>query len=176
MIEKFRAGALSRRGMLFGGVVFAGGYLLGAPQVSFADAAAGGAQFSSFMRLSRLLIDHQLDAGVGARIHATALKERKNLPALVDSLIGVAAGKQARIVEDFFADVPAGESRDLALWIIFAWYTGASSAKPNATVFAFEQALTYQTTKDMVTIPSYGISGPNRWGKVNLPLAQMPVF
>jgi hypothetical protein len=43
-------------------------------------------------------------------------------------------------------------------------------------VFTFEQALTFQTTADVVAIPSYGITGPNQWSQVTVPLSPVPAF
>lgn len=173
---------VSRRTVLFGGAALLGSYLAGTSLPSFALAAsaqkpaADDAQLTRFMRLSNLLVNHRLDPRVGARILQTAAADHADLPALTDALIGIAERKQATIVEDFFDDIPDGKAKDLAHWIIFAWYSGVSSAKPNARVFTFEQALTFQTTIDVVTIPSYGISGPNQWRQVTVPLSPLPRF
>jgi hypothetical protein len=168
--------AMSRRGMLLGAAaLFAGGMVASlCPTISLA-AVDGGVQ-GKFMQLSNLLIDHQLNPDVGARIAESAAGQYKNLPTMLESIIAIAEGKQAAAVEDFFGDIPDGELKDFAHWVIFAWYSGCSSEKRDATVFTFEEALTFQTTKDVVTIPSYGISGPNRWSRPSLPLGVVPQF
>lgn len=167
---------VSRRTVLFGGAALLGSYFAGANLPSFALSAADTAQLTRFMQLSKLLVNHGLDPRVGARILKTAAADHADLPALTDSLIAIAESKQATIVEDFFGDIPDGKAKDLAYWIIFAWYAGVSSAKANATLFTFEQALTFQTTIDVVTIPSYGSSGPNQWRQVTVPLSPLPRF
>jgi len=131
---------------------------------------------AQFMRLSSLLINHQLDTGVGARITAFAMTAPPDLPKMMDGIIAIAQEKHAASVEDFFGDIPEGPLQDLAHWIISAWYSGFSSAKHDAEVFTYELALTYQVTKDVTQIPSYGLSGPNAWTRPNAALADMPHF
>lgn len=128
------------------------------------------------MQVSALLVNHRLDARVGARMAAAAAEKYPQYAEMMTSIIGIAKTKQARDVEDFFADIPDGPLREFAHWIIFAWYTGCSSPKKDAQVFAYETALTYQTTADAVAIPSYGFSGPNQWGRPIVPLTPMPSF
>lgn len=166
----------SRRSLLLGGAGLVGGYLVASPLQGLALPAGNNEGLVQFMRLSRLLINHQLDEQVGARIHRFAAKEYSELQTLVSGLIATAEAKQAQVIEDFFGDIPEGPAKELAHWIIFAWYTGGSSAKPNAQVFTFEQALTYQTTRDVVAIPSYGLSGPNLWSNVTVALSPLPKF
>lgn len=167
---------VSRRNVLLGGAAVLGGYLVASPVTTFAVSVGEQAQAARFMQLSQLLVNHQLDPQVGALIARFAAKKHADLDALADSIIGAAAQKQAKTVDDFFDDIPAGPAKDLAHWIIFAWYTGCSSAKPDAEVFTFEQALTFQTTADVVAIPSYGLTGPNQWSQVTVPLSPVPAF
>jgi len=170
----FAPSAARRRLLLGGAALF--GTMTCTPVYTFAAPPAADPQLARFMRLSNLLINHQLDVRVGARILATAAQERPDLQALSDSIIAIAEAKQATAVEDFFEDIPKGPAQDLAYWIIFAWYTGVSSAKRDAKLFTFEQALTYKTTADVVAIPSYGFTGPNMWRQVTVPLSPMPRF
>ncbi len=129
------------------------------------------------MRLSGLLINHHLDPGVGHRIAEAAAAQYGDLPAMMDGIIAIAEKRQVAAVEDFFGDIPDGAMKEFAHWVIFAWYSGCSSEKRDAKVFAYEQALTFMTTSDIVTIPSFGFSGPNKWTRPNLPLsAPMPSF
>ena len=166
----------TRRRVLLGSVAIVGSYFAGTSLPSFALPAADDAHLTRFMRLSRLLVNHQLDPKVGARILKTAAKERADWKELTDAIIAIAEQKQAKAVEDFYGDIPEGKAKDLAKWVIFAWYTGVSSPKANAVLFTYEQALTFQTTLDVVTIPSYGLTGPNQWRQVTVPLSAMPRF
>jgi hypothetical protein len=128
------------------------------------------------MRLSTLLINHQIRPEIGARIAEAAADRYKDLPGMLDLIIAIAERKHAAVAEDFFADIPDGNLKDFAHWVISAWYSGCSSEKADAMVFTYEEALTFKTTSDVVTIPSYCFSGPNRWSQTTAPLANMPKF
>jgi hypothetical protein len=96
--------------------------------------------------------------------------------AQVAALIEIARRNHAKIVEEFFSDIPIGPLKDTALHIISAWYLGVIVDEPDAEVFAYELALMYQPTLDVMTIPTYAISGPNGWTSESPPLNPMPKF
>jgi fructose 5-dehydrogenase small subunit len=168
--------SLTRRKLVAGGALFAGGVLL-SPQVS---AQSSGVTVSTappnFMEVSSLLIDHNLDAEVGTRMAVAMLRMHPEMERDIGAIIEIAKRKNARIVEDFFADIPEGRLKDTALAIISAWYTGVVDNSPDAEVFAFEMALMYQPTHDVMTIPTYAISGPNGWNAEAPALGEMPTF
>ncbi|SFB27603.1 Membrane bound FAD containing D-sorbitol dehydrogenase [Rhizobium sp. NFR07] len=168
---------MSRRGLLLGSAMVLGAGMAASLCPTISLAAVDNGVAARFMELSNLLINHQLSPAVGARIAETATSQYQNLSQMLDAIIAIAEKKQGTQVEDFFADIPDGELKDFAHWVIFAWYSGCSSEKRDATVFTYEEALTFKTTSDILTIPSYGISGPNQWTRPNLPLsAPMPTF
>jgi fructose 5-dehydrogenase small subunit len=175
--EKLAPGqTLSRRDALVGGVtMFAGGLVASAP-TSLALASIEPSTHSRFMRMSRLLINHHLRPDIGARIAAAAADRYKDLPGMLDVIIAVAERKHAAVVEDFFDDIPDGNLKGFAHWVISAWYSGCSSEKADATVFTYEDALTFKTTADVVATPSYCFSGSNGWSQTIVPLANMPKF
>jgi fructose 5-dehydrogenase small subunit len=174
--EPQQASSMTRRNAMVAGVtVFAGG-LVGPARTNFALAAIQPDTQSRFMRMSGLLINHQLHQDVGARIVETAVNQYTDVPDMIDAIITIAERKQATAVEDFFADIPDGKSKDFAHWVISAWYSGCSSEKANATVFAYEEALTFKTASDVVPIPSYGSCEPNGWSQITVPLTNMPTF
>ena len=167
---------MSRREALIGGVsIFAAGTAVSAP-TSLALAAIEQTTHSRFMRMSTLLINHQLRPDIGARIATAAADRYKDLPRILDSIIAIADRKHAAVVEDFFGDIPDSNLKDFAYWVILAWYSGCSSEKADATVFTYEDALTFQTTADVAAIPSYCFSGSNGWSQTTVPLANMPKF
>lgn len=166
---------LSRRQVLFAGLVMAAGTALTSALPAFALPASNGS-FANFMALSRLLVNHQLDEGVGLRMMAQLEQEQPALASAVSQILAIATAHNATIVEEFFPAIPEGKLKALAHTIIFGWYTGCLSSKRGVKAFAFEQALTYHTTLDVITIPSYGISGPNNWSRPNAPVAAMPRF
>ncbi|WP_245432566.1 MULTISPECIES: sorbitol dehydrogenase family protein [unclassified Rhizobium] len=168
--------SLTRRKLMVGGALFVGGVLL-SPEVSAQTLGAAAPEVStSFMEVSSLLIDHHLDAQIGSRMAAAMLRLHPTLAQDIGAIIEIAKKKNARIVEDFFADIPEGNLKDTALAIISAWYTGVVENSSTAEVFAFETALMYQPTHDVMTIPTYAISGPNGWNAQAPPLGNMPAF
>ena len=174
--EPVQKPTMSRRAALVGSVtVFVGGITASTP-TSLASAAIEPSTHSRFMRLSTLLINHQIRPEIGARIAEAAADRYKDLPGMLDLIIAIAERKHAAVAEDFFADIPDGNLKDFAHWVISAWYSGCSSEKADAMVFTYEEALTFKTTSDVVTIPSYCFSGPNRWSQTTAPLANMPKF
>jgi hypothetical protein len=159
-------------------------FLLGSMTLSAAWAGWGGmpawgvapAPAAQFMQLSSLLVNHRLDAAIGARIAAAAATMYPQAADMTGKIVAIAQASNAHAVEDFFDAIPAGPLQDFAHWIVFAWYTGCASAQKDAQVFSYEGALTYQTTADAVAIPSYGFSGPNLWQRPIVPLSPMPAF
>ncbi|ARJ42388.1 hypothetical protein B1H58_10395 [Pantoea alhagi] len=166
---------LSRRQILLSGaVVMAGGLLTSVlPRFAFAESSL---HFIPFMQISRLLVNHELDDAVGQRMLAQLEAEQPDLAKNLNQLLAIARAHQAKVVEDFFPAIPAGPVQDLARRIIFGWYTGSLEPTRTAKSFAFEQALTWRTTQDTITIPSYGISGPNNWQRTNTPILPVPQF
>ena len=84
---------MSRREALIGGVsIFAAGTAVSAP-TSLALAAIEQTTHSRFMSMSTLLINHQLNQDVGARIAATAAGRHRDLPGMTDAIIAIAERK-----------------------------------------------------------------------------------
>ena len=167
---------LARRDIVFGGVVLVGGLATGLVPTTSALAAWSDEASARFMEISSLLIQHRLDQEVGKRLGAAMGALNSQLSDQVAELLAIAKNKNAKIVEDFFPDVPEGPLKETAHSIISAWYLGVVTDAPDAEVFAFETALMYQPTRDVMTIPSYAISGPNGWSADAPPLENMPDF
>lgn len=169
---------LSRRQVLIGGGALLSGTAISAsiPAWALQPDATSAQVPTRFMRLSHLLIAHRLDVTVGSRLAAAMHSANPQLPGLVDQLIAIAKKNKAAVVEDFFPDIPEGKLKQLALDIISAWYKGVLVDVAGAEVFAYELALMYQPTIDVMTIPTYAISGPNQWNAEAPPLDEMPEF
>ncbi|MGA2397365.1 MAG: sugar dehydrogenase complex small subunit [Steroidobacteraceae bacterium] len=168
--------SLFRRKIIVGGGLLLGGLAAGT-RMPVATGDSATADFASqFMQLSSLLIPHQLDRDVGLRLAAALRTKDVEFGAHVAALLDIAKKKNARIVEEFFSDVPDGPLKDTALLIISAWHLGVTVDAPGAEVFAYELALMYQPTIDVMTIPTYAISGPNGWTSEAPPLDSMPTF
>ena len=177
MLDRYRddsptAFTLSRRYVLIGGLFVGGTAALATVPAIAAPTPLSDQSAAQFMEMSLLLVPHRLNAEVGKRMGAL----NPLLPQQIDGLLSIARQKNARIVEDFFDDVPDGPLKETALAIISAWYLGVVTDAPDAEVFAYEYALMYQPTRDVMTIPSYAISGPNGWSAEAPPLSHMPKF
>jgi fructose 5-dehydrogenase small subunit len=168
--------SLFRRKTLIGGGLLLGGFAA-APRIPAAIEAPATADFDNhFIQLSALLIPHHLDRDVGLRLAAALRAKDPAFTANVSALLDIARKRNAKIVEDFFPDVPGGPLKDTALLIISAWYLGVIVDEPGTEVFSYELALMYQPTLDVMTIPTYAISGPNEWTSEAPPLNSMPRF
>ena len=169
--------SFARRELLLGGLSLVGG-LAAVPTLQAIATPATWSQESAarFMEISSRLIPHRLHEEVGKRIGATMSTLNPLLSEQVAGLLAIVKNKNARIVEDFFPDVPEGPLKETALAIISAWYLGVITDAPDAEVFAYEYALMYGPTRDVMTIPSYAISGPNGWTADAPPLDSMPEF
>jgi hypothetical protein len=182
MIDRYRddcpsAYSLARRELLARGVFVIGGLaVLSALPALSAPASWPNESSAQFMEISSLLIPHKLNDEIGKRIGAAMSALNPSLSEHVTELLAIARKKNARIVEDFFPDVSVGPLKETALSIISAWYLGVVTDTPDAEVFAFEHALMYQPTSDVMTIPSYAISGPNGWTADAPPLESIPEF
>ena len=138
--------------------------------------ASAGLPAQKFMEVSSLLIDHKLDSDVGARMATAMGSIHPGIEQDIDQILVIARKNNAKIVEDFFPDLPEGKLKDTALAIISAWYSGVISEALGSEVYAYELALMYQPTSNVMTIPSYAISGPNAWDASAAPLEDMPEF
>jgi fructose 5-dehydrogenase small subunit len=168
--------SLCRRKMIIGGGLLLGGIVAGTRIPAAPEDSATTDFADQFMQLSSLLIPHQLDRDVGLRLTAALRAKDPEFTAHITALLDIAKKKSARIVEEFFSDVPDGPLKDTALLIISAWYLGVIVDAPGAEVFSYELALMYQPTIDVMTIPTYAISGPNGWTSEAPPLNSMPIF
>jgi hypothetical protein len=168
--------SLCRRKILIGSGVLLGGFAAATNIPALAVEVSIAAFPSQFMEISSLLIPHQLDRDVGLRLAAALSMKDPEFAAHVANLLDIARQKHATIVEEFFPDVPDGPLKDAARLIISAWYLGVIVDAPDAEVFAYELALMYQPTIDVMTVPSYAIAGPNGWGSAAPPLERMPKF
>jgi hypothetical protein len=167
---------LARRQVLVGGLFIGGLAALPTLPVIAAPTSWSDQSAARFMEISLLLVPHRLNEEIGKRMGAAMATLNPSLSQQIEALLSIAREKNARIVEDFFADVPDGPLKQTALSIISAWYLGVITDAPDAEVFAYEYALMYQPTRDVMTIPSYAISGPNGWSAEAPPLSNMPEF
>jgi fructose 5-dehydrogenase small subunit len=171
-----------RRTLLKAGATALGVAVLGASMQKVVVPTAGAVETATavridkFMAASRCLIQHGLSSDVGARMVGILYAKIPTLDADLDAIISTAREKNSKVVEDFFDALPDGHVKDSAHQIIFGWYAGVVDESPTAEVFAYEEALMYQPTKDAVALPTYSFNGPNHWTDVDPPLSAMPEF
>jgi hypothetical protein len=77
---------ISRRDTLVGGVAVLAGGAITSACTSLALAAIEPSTQDRFMRMSKLLINHQLSPDVGARIVDMAVGQYKDLPGMLDAI------------------------------------------------------------------------------------------
>jgi len=174
-------GPTSRRRLLKAGVCALAVIPLHASMLSMANVAvargpSAAVSAEKFMTASRLLVQHRLSPGIGARMAGILSARVATLDTDLDAIIAIAKQKQAKAVEDFFEALPDGHVKETAHQIIFGWYAGVVDDSPNAEVFAYEEALMYQPTRDAIPIPTYSLDGPDDWTNIDPPLAAMPEF
>ena len=179
--DVFHTGLISRRTLVKAGASAVGLMVFGVPpqptaQAASEVAAAAALNGDKFMTASNFLIQHRLSPGVGARMVAILHTKIPTLDEDLDAIIRTAKDKNARVVEDFFDTLPDGHVKDTAHQIIFGWYAGVTDESATAEVFAYEEALMYQPTKDAVALPTYSFNGPDHWTNVDPPLSAMPEF
>ena len=145
-------------------------------QAAGAVAKATAVNADKFMAASKCLIQHGLSSEVGARMAGILYAKIPTLDADLDAILFTAREKNSKVVEDFFDALPDGQVKDSAHQIIFSWYAGVVDESPDAEVFAYEEALMYQPTKDAVALPTYSLNGPDHWTDVDPPLSAMPAF
>ena len=172
---------ISRRTVLKASATALGVAVLGASMQKVVQAAGGVAKATAvnadkFMAASKCLIQHELSPEVGARMAGILYAKIPTLDADLDAVIFTATEKKSKAVEDFFDALPDGHVKDTAHQIIFGWYAGVVDESADAEVFAYEQALMYQSTKDAVALPTYSLNGPDHWTDVDPPLSAMPAF
>jgi len=172
---------ISRRSLLKASATALGVAVLGASMQKMVRAAgevakATAVSVDKFMAASKCLIQHELSPDVGARMAGILYAKIPTLDAALDAIIFTAREKKSKVVEDFFDALPDGHVKDTAHQIIFGWYAGVVDESPTAEVFAYEQALMYQPTKDAVALPTYSFNGPDHWTDVDPPLSAMPEF
>ena len=121
--------SLSRRKILVGGALLLGEVA----RANYVSAAlpdgAGNDASTPFMEISQLLIEHRLDRDVGRRLAIAMAATNTAFSEQITELLVIAKGKNAKIVEDLFSDIPEGPLKECALAIISAWYMGVSSMR-----------------------------------------------
>lgn len=129
-----------------------------------------------FMLVSKLLVPHDLDPFVGHKIHNALSDSEEGFDNTVTALHDFIMKNAVVDVEHLMPALTDAALKNSALKIISAWYSGVVHGKSGDRVVAFEEALMFKVTNDVMTIPSYAKSAPNAWNATAVPLLNMPSF
>ena len=147
----------------------AAGLVTAAPGIVRAVAPASQVD-PAFVQLARFLTGRtDLDARIIARAYDALVT--------ADPSFATRSIALARAIGDaHLADVNAlamsplyanPSDRAVAIAIVSAFYLGQVGEASKARFIAFEKALMFEPTADMVPIPTYSRGGPGYWGKVS---------
>lgn len=129
-----------------------------------------------FMGISKLLVPHELDSFVGNKIYNALSDTEESFDNTVTELQDFIMKNDVVDVEHLIPALTDAALKNSALKIISAWYSGVVHGKSGDRVVAFEEALMFKVTNDVMTIPSYAKSAPNAWNANAVPLLNMPSF
>lgn len=153
------------------------------PAFALLPPPAGDAALTQFMTLSAWLTGRPaLDAALGQRYFAALSQRVPDLARQVAALSALLKERAAQGQQAFcdFVDASGAAHATLPRQILAAWYTGQVDVLPKpqsphdraappqngtATVVAYEVALMYQATGDVLAIPSYCRDVPGYWSQ-----------
>ena len=169
---------LQRRGLLLGMSSLSAFFCA---QSAYAVPLGGGALrpgsvHQKFMTASALLVPHKLNENIGIRTADAMIATVPDFTQHLEQLSSFIDDKKPADVEGLMVALPDAALKNAAQGIIEAWYTGAVQGASTISVISYEEALMFKVTSDVMTIPSYAISGPNGWTADAPPLSQLPIF
>ncbi|GBR54943.1 hypothetical protein AA106555_1871 [Neokomagataea thailandica NBRC 106555] len=129
------------------------------------------------MKLSRFVTGHDnLNLETGTALFAGLQALRQTARQDIATLNTRIAQSQASDIEAFEPQIANDPLHPFVLQIIKGWYAGVLESGTNAKVYAFGNALMYQSTRDNIVIPTYAHNGPNYWLAEPNPVDAMPKF
>jgi hypothetical protein len=156
------ASGLARREVL---ALIGAGAILGAG-LAPADAAEGDSTLTRFLDVSRLLTRRRaLDAVLARRIYEELGTKLPRFDYRIDAMRRFIDAEGIGDVEALMAALDR-EDRDLAALartVLAAWYTGVVGDGADARLVAYQNALMFDTVRDVVAVPSYCLAAPGAW-------------
>jgi hypothetical protein len=155
---------ISRRGFVLSSVALATLALV-KPQ-AFVFASDADFQSSAFMNVSRLISADALDLRTGQALY-DALSKQPDFDANLRALANLASVAGVT-VETLAAQLDATQQhalRETLDQIVSAWYLGIVDNK----TYAYQTALMYRPTADVLSPPSYTRAGPLSWATFTPP-------
>ncbi|WP_144631563.1 sugar dehydrogenase complex small subunit [Bordetella genomosp. 13] len=135
-----------------------------APASAPVGAAAATPEAAAFLRASRFLTSKEVSPMLAQRCHDALKKRIPDLDQVAAAINELVADRQLHHMDDYLA--LEGLDKDLdakAKDIVQALYLGVVGQDEKAELFAYEEALMYDPTRDVLVVPTYG-RGPNSWG------------
>ncbi|WP_354858915.1 sorbitol dehydrogenase family protein [Acetobacter fabarum] len=169
---------INRRGLLLGmsALATAASFVQSRGAAASAEQAHEPDGVLRFMLVSKLLVPHNLDPFVGHKIYNALSNAEEGFDNTVTALQDFIMKNAVVDVEHLMPALTDVALKNSALKIISAWYSGVVHGKSGDRVVAFEEALMFKVTNDVMTIPSYAKSAPNAWNATAVPLLNMPSF
>ncbi|MEJ5118868.1 MULTISPECIES: sugar dehydrogenase complex small subunit [Gluconobacter] len=169
---------IGRRGLLLGMSSLSALFCVQATRAATLSGGAlrSGVVHQKFMSVSSLLVPHKLNEAIGMRTADAMIATVPDFPQHLEQLASFIEAKKPADVEELMEALPEVSLKNAAQSIIESWYTGAVQGASTISVISYEEALMFKVTSDVMTIPSYAISGPNGWTADAPPLSQLPIF
>jgi len=160
---RFRRNLLSRSGSLIAGFALVSGGLTAVPALASTE-NNDAADFTAFIRLSRLLTGHNsLDIQLGERLYSAMCQQNAQFAGWVKQLSDYVQQNNIPDVETLDEKLKQQPLHEPMMAIVKAWYSGVIEPGYHATVYGYQQALMYQIPRDGMVIPTYAHNGPDYW-------------
>jgi hypothetical protein len=136
---------------------------------AMAHAADDDAGLSAFMRVSALVSKESLDPVTGAALYQALRQGNQGFDASLNELAGLIAAAPGITIETLAQKLDDNKQaawRDTLNQVVSAWYLGVVGFR----TYAYESALMFRATDDVLSPPSYVRRGPLYWAKsIDLP-------
>ena len=153
---------LSRRKFLFTALSLAS--LAVVDPWAIAHAAGSDAGLNTFMQVSRLVSKEPLDPVTGSALYQALRQSDQAFDAHLNELarqIAAAPGIAIEALAEKLDDNKQAGLRDTLSKVVSAWYLGVVGFR----TYAYESALMFRVTDDVLSPPSYVRRGPLYWAR-----------
>lgn len=155
---------ISRRKFLFTALSLAA--LAVVDPLAVVHAAQGNAGLDTFMQVSKRISKESLDPVTGAALYQALRQEDQDFDASLDQLAKQIAAKPGMTIEALAENLDKTKQtalRDTLNKVVSAWYLGVVGFR----TYAYESALMFRLTDDVLSPPSYVRRGPLYWADSN---------
>lgn len=121
-----------------------------------------------FMSVSQLITPAELSPQTGAQLYKALKQSNSALDPHLQALTKIMAATPGISIESLVDSLKASQHQDLLKTLnsmVAAWYTGIVGNR----TYAYQTALMYQPTRDVLSPPSYTRGGPLNWASSQPP-------